>query len=54
MPKGIGFDEDTFLLQPRKKVPFRAVEFDVTKAAVAKDMTSDTDLRLILALDAGG
>ena len=50
----IGFKEDMFLLQPGKKVPFRAPNFDVAEASVAKYMTTNAYLHLILMLDVGG
>jgi len=50
----IGFKEDSFLLEPCKKVSVGASKFDVAEAAVRKDMTSDADLRLVLTLNAGG
>jgi len=47
----IGFEEDSFLLEPGKKVAVWASKFDVAKATVGEHMTADAYLRLVLTLD---
>ncbi len=52
--KAVRFEKHTFLLEPVKKVVVSAVKFDITKAAVTKNVAADADMRFALLIVAKG
>ncbi len=49
----VRFNEDSLLLDPRKKIVGGAAVLDAAKGAVAEESAADADVRFILFLDSG-
>jgi len=52
-PQTVGFDDDAFLLDPRKKVVGGAVERYVAEGAVAEEVAANADVDFVLIFNLG-